>query len=44
MSVGRKTERDTALVPEINLDLGFKYGVQLSQHLYSFVVFIPVYI
>lgn len=36
-----KAERDTVLVPEINMDLGFKYGVQLSQHLCSSVVLIP---
>lgn len=40
MFEGRKTERDTVLVLEINLDLGFKYGVQLSQYLCGFVVLI----
>lgn len=44
VSVGRKAEGDTALVPEINMDLGFKYGVQLPQHSYSFVILAPVYI
>lgn len=33
---GTKTERDTVLVPKINMDLGFKYKVQLSQNLCSF--------
>lgn len=33
--------RDTMLVPGINMDLGFKYRVQLSQHLCGFVVLIP---
>lgn len=40
---GRKTERDAAFIPEINMDLGFRYGVQLSQHSYSFVVWVLVH-
>lgn len=33
---GMKTERVAVLTPKINMDLGFKYRVQLSQHLCSF--------